>query len=672
MKETLDQVRKELQNEISGLVLGPYFGQEEKLDFNPLDLYTTGILYPQSSSNLPHDDLRDNIEAGPEEGVGIPDDNSDASATHNSDRLTRITQHEMTETDSIDSNHNDELRLSTNFNPSSAGISFLMKEGDIDVSVSFAKYSRISNHNEDTKKTAGYVRKPSIINFSLRIARRAGKSIIEYERHSYEEKLEIAAPDETGMQLSVYARPFNQLPEVLIVTVTLINQERYTSTFFRKSDVTKVVFQPEIRISTTALIPFPNNRSIESLSDEEKNLELLYRNYHKWALGHGISVDWDDNKNKVINVRTQVIPEHLVYGVDLDLEDTIDNKVLLMKNLAGNLLNDDYEEPVYFDRLSKFASEYGNWIGQQEILLQKLVVNEELRKIGHQNISSCKLLLARINKGVQILQHNENARRAFFDANKAMFMQRIMGDFSKWRIKNERHIPMKDGYSEDPLPDFKILPAHGDSDQGFSVFARWRPFQLAFLLSQIEGLVDPDSEDRDTTDLIWFPTGGGKTEAYLGLIAMTIFYRRITGENSPDDSAGVTVLMRYTLRMLNLDQYNRAGLLISACELIRRHNTEIYGEIPISVGIWVGGSLTPNRHDTENGFSNSMDTYINNIENDRNDHYRFAPPLFNCPCCGNKLVRSRNQDTNQLEGKWGYLRKLRINDYLAHKIHTVN
>ena len=137
---------------------------------------------------------------------------------------------------------------------------------------------------------------------------------------------------------------------------------------------------------------------------------------------------------------------------------------------------------------------------------------KRLIQAGNENIDKCKVLENRMLDGVELLEKNDEALKSFYDANRAMFIQRAMGYFVKTRQKESEDFifPTEETYCE--LPDFSGLPA--DASPGEDYFAKWRPFQLAFLLSQIPGMVNKDSIDRETVDLIWFSTGGGKTEAY--------------------------------------------------------------------------------------------------------------------------------------------------------------
>ena len=123
---------------------------------------------------------------------------------------------------------------------------------------------------------------------------------------------------------------------------------------------------------------------------------------------------------------------------------------------------------------------------------------------------------------------------------------------------------------------------------------KWRPFQLAFLLMNLPGIADPGHADREVVDLLFFPTGGGKTEAYLGpggLHAGAAAAAEPRHRSRRDSS----VLMRYTLRLLTLDQLGRAATLICALELERQKDVEKLGEWPFEIGLWVGRAATPNR-----------------------------------------------------------------------------
>ena len=190
--------------------------------------------------------------------------------------------------------------------------------------------------------------------------------------------------------------------------------------------------------------------------------------------------------------------------------------------------------------------------------------------------------LQRIKAGIDLIERNQNAEEAFRFANRAMWKQRIHSIFS-------RKVRKKELKPEDGI-DSLDLPANRS----------WRLFQLAFILLNLPSLTDLHHPDRshDTeavADLLWFATGGGKTEAYLGLTAYTLALRRLQGEiEGRKGDHGVAVLMRYTLRLLTLQQFQRAAALLCACEMIRREDTKKWGETPFRLGLWVGRNTTPN------------------------------------------------------------------------------
>ena len=155
--------------------------------------------------------------------------------------------------------------------------------------------------------------------------------------------------------------------------------------------------------------------------------------------------------------------------------------------------------------------------------------------------------------GLGVLRTNSKAYDAFAYMNRAMFVQRSYADAAKDRKKGASVGPFVEPNLGDPV----VKAKH-----------QWRPFQMAFILQSLPEMVDRDGEHRDTVDLLWVPTGAGKTEAYLGLAAFAMVYRRLSAP-SLARAAGVSVLMRYTLRLLTIQQFQRAATLLCACEWLR-------------------------------------------------------------------------------------------------------
>ena len=231
--------------------------------------------------------------------------------------------------------------------------------------------------------------------------------------------------------------------------------------------------------------------------------------------------------------------------------------------------------------LQELVDSYRFWIGEQSARVGSLG-NVEHQTTAKGHLATCQEMADRIERGIAFLESNSNAARAFVLANRAMLYQRVRSRRKRTQVFNAEAGRITFD------PPFVSL---GESLDEESDHANWRPFQLAFLLANLKSAVDGTDKNRQTVDLLWFPTGGGKTEAYLGLSAFTIFYRRLQDVND----VGTTVLMRYTLRLLTAQQFQRASALICAMEVIRAERPTELGTKPIRIGMWVGGGSTPNR-----------------------------------------------------------------------------
>ena len=227
------------------------------------------------------------------------------------------------------------------------------------------------------------------------------------------------------------------------------------------------------------------------------------------------------------------------------------------------------EGPELTTELSLLVKAYRDWIQVQAAGISGLSAEQAVTATRH--LKDCHNMAERMALGISLLEGDIVIRRAFQLANRAMLMQRSRIEWLKL-----------------PSAGRPALPVETDSQ-------RWRPFQIAFFLVCLPSIADPTDPAREDVDLLWFPTGGGKTEAYLGLTAFTIFLRRLRLADK-HKAAGVTVLMRYTLRLLTLQQFQRAASLIMACEYLRRGMPQELGSDAdaITLGLWVGGGATPN------------------------------------------------------------------------------
>lgn len=381
-----------------------------------------------------------------------------------------------------------------------------------------------------------------------------------------------------------------------IITTTLTN-ERKCKEKEQETVAENTVMQAEVRLlAEPGINTFVEvGRQLEIKNNPELlELDMLYSQETCYAQGHGCSVNWDNSNSSPAWIESSFMPEYNL--CQMKPKEIKDNPVFNMKYLYTA----EHDEIIM--NLNRFMDEYNAWISEKESDSKGPQYNV-YADIAGDNLDKCRNIEARIRHAISLLADgNSFAWRAFRLANEAMYMQ---------RYKSIEKQNSTNGVTS-PIDDTKI---------------NWYPFQLAFMIMEIPSFVEPDGADRKIVDLLWFPTGGGKTEAYLGIAAFEIFYRILS---NPDKCNGVSVIMRYTLRLLTIQQFERASILICACELLRKRY-DLPGD-EISIGLWVGNKFTPGSIDDAERALNAV-MVTGKAEKDKPDPCQIKI----CPWCGSKL-----------------------------------
>jgi len=464
--------------------------------------------------------------------------------------------------------------------------------------------------------------------------------------------------DDTDCHFTAFCKLMDDDEQRWSITLMVSNEFKD----FKLREYNRFIFQPHIKVrieENDDVIFFDRNQIKKSISadDEEERLNLLYRKQKDFGSGMGTSLQWQiDEKGKGFLIN-DFLPKKELPGMDFNLptnEFTKEesNQILSMK-VHSDLDSTSKEKKLAL--LSRLVESYAHWIKGLDGKEKELP--ERYRHAASLNLTDCREAAARMKEGIALLRDDDKTYTAFSLANRAMFMQRVHLEI----IADEKYGTERyggDQSADSPLG--KRLSGLADINQYRNRDVKdkhlWRPFQLAFLLMSLKGIVDEKSSDRDLVDLIWFPTGGGKTEAYLGLSAFVIFYRRLV---YGDKGGGTNIIMRYTLRLLTAQQFSRAATLICACEAIRKtygvkasatrtrlarrkpgEEIPVLGNEPITIGLWIGSQHTPNRlDDAKKKLKNLMNTY-GIADNDFQ--------LLKCPWCGTSLVKEHGK------GEWGY------------------
>jgi len=415
---------------------------------------------------------------------------------------------------------------------------------------------------------------------------------------------------EPGVRVWLRARPVDGgdwRVSVFLVNETLVANPN------KRPDTSEYIFQPQIRINLgpgTRLVPVEVVRELSGeaglLVDEEQenlSLSMLYHGRRALARGHMCAAMWkaidperpfEDESQRpqaapfiwtdagVVpephrsrfsppDLRTELVPVYPIMAPEMEWPVKYGHE----PELQPEVLAETWEADQLKTALQPLVDGYRAWIAEQEQQAGNL--DTVYQPAAQRNLQQCRTAAERMQEAIDLLTQDKQARLAFCFANKAIATQ------ARWKGIN----------------------------------LKWRPFQLAFILLNLPALIKPGHPDREICDLLWFPTGGGKTEAYLGLIAFTLALRRrralTRGGERDVTGAGVSVISRYTLRLLTIQQFRRALGMITACEFLRvqglrdgkpvgwrpggypSKETFLWGKTRFSIGLWVGGNVTPNR-----------------------------------------------------------------------------
>ncbi len=481
------------------------------------------------------------------------------------------------------------------FFPSSVGLTCMVRPGleALEAVARWGDYARVEEREAGGDCAA-----------AQRASAEAAKGF--WQRTPHEERLRVALPssgEQTfevpgsgGLQLVVSVHPVDAeafgglVPRgTRSVSAFLVNRRPWNEEERDRC----YAFQAELELRGTDEMPAPfvarpDPRGAHSEDWDERVADLHYADRPSYATGHGVAATWTlDEAGRCTSVRTDWVPQADVPRTrPADLEG-VETRMRVLGRLADGA--------AVREALGPLVEAYRAWIEAEREKLAGLSARR--RETAEELLQDAERAAERLEAGVAALADDPQLLEAFRVANRAVAraLQRRLPNLAE---------------------------------------PRWRPFQLAFVLLNLPGLADPEHEHREVVDLLFFPTGGGKTEAYLGLAAVTMVLRRLRRPEAEGRAgAGVAVLMRYTLRLLTLDQLVRAAGLVCALELERRQAPERYGRWPFEIGLWVGKAATPNK---VKGKGDSAEARLTRFCGDP-DKTPAPIPLQSCPWCGTRL-----------------------------------
>lgn len=587
-------MRHQFVSDVVKELLGPRGGAEEVFSSvdEPRNEYSTGQLFPSQGGNA----------RSPDQEEALAEDASSGDDESNDGGVTLVNQA------FIDAGQN--FRRV----PTSLGISFVLarapSDGDISVCVTWGRYREVEGQ--------GWVRTP----------------------HHWIQRVEG--------DVFIDGVPSNDGSLRLVCKASKVDGGKYKVSIYVSSEIVSVregrpgneeiIFQPEIRvrIAEAGMLRELGDLSFSSEDPEWRVSTRQYDRMQVYARGHLCGAYWREIDPQRIEGRPESVTADLPF-VWVDGQHFLASEPRIQEFLVPDLRSEfipmypapasgsSYRIDLLADRLADSSSfqdverQVGPLITAYEEWVTSIPIDPAHRAIDEEIVKRHRDAIRRVRQGIDFLRNDRDALMSFLFMNKAMAKQYAWG-----RPPEERAM-------------------------------KWRPFQLAFILLSMESSVRETAE-RQICDTIWFPTGGGKTEAYLGLAAFVMAYRRRSSGIDEDGSCGgegTAVISRYTLRLLTIQQFRRALKMIMACELLRctsstadgagwlppgwvRDEGLIWGRSPFSLGLWVGGAVTPN-HMKGTGYGDFGAGAINLLERPSQNDESDPAQILNCPACNSIL-----------------------------------
>ena len=451
-----------------------------------------------------------------------------------------------------------DLTDANTFKPSAMAVSFkcrVRSKGSVSLAVHGAYYDKISVHIPGLAKARDWwVRRP----FELVGTVAAHLLLRQTNKLKTIDTVSAEGPARIAPTTYVFSRPVpgETDPELRLVTVAVINTAPGTG-------AGSALFQMGFTVTAldgVTIEPYPEVDQ-PGRDDEEQSIDLLYRNERTYAIGHGCAADWGAREEQAVAwVRAEALPAYEVVSLTPNVYTrNVNGQRVPVTVSMDALARDTPDGRIQVETVLRL---YEQWIMHQESLIPDLL--PRLQPAASRHMALCREALERMRTGWQLVNSSSIAARAFQLANEAMLFQQVRS-----------RLPLREVHrSHDGI--LRVQGAHPNAVPQVGS-GSWRPFQIAFVLASLPEFVEPQRSTRSLVDLIFFPTGGGKTEAYLAASTISLLARRL---RDPSD-AGTDTLMRYTLRLLTAQQFLRAAALVCVLEDIRSKNELELGCQPV-------------------------------------------------------------------------------------------